>query len=140
MWSGNVVCYSVNLLASVTANRISECLDLKRSELFPDHIHVDSRWNVKYGSDQTKTKRIDDIPIPLFVFDVIVSWCLWEGYVFSLSRGARPVNGNRVLDALYKALAKIGISREEADRRNIKFYSWRAFANTYFRSRGIADS
>jgi integrase len=136
----NQVYYSANLLASVTGMRLGEILALRRGDLFPDHVHVAGSWAIKYGLGKTKTKRVDDIPIPKFIYDTVHQWCSWQGFVFSFSAGARPATGNRVLEALYRALDEIGIKAEERERRNITFHSWRAFANTYMRARGIADA
>ena len=44
----------------------------------------------------------------------------------------------RTLDALYGALEEIEIHKEERERRTITFHSWRAFANTFMRARGIS--
>jgi integrase len=65
-------------------------------------------------------------------------WRGWEGFVFSFQAEARPFSGNRTLDALHRALDEIGVKSEERERRNITFHSWRAFANTYMRARGIS--
>ena len=139
VWSGNQVYYSASLLAAVTGMRLGEILALKGSDLFPDHAHVAGSWRgKKYGLGKTKTKRVDDIPIPRFVFDTVDSWRVWEGFVFSFRAGAQPVTGNRVRDALFRALDEIGVKSEERERRNIKFHSWRAFANTYMLARGIS--
>jgi integrase len=138
VWKENQIYYSASLLSSVTGMRLGEVLALKRSDIFPDHVHVAGIWAIKYGLGKTKTKRIDDIPIPRFVYDAIDSWCAWEGFIFSFQRGVRPVSGNRTLGALYEALDRIGIPKEERTRRTITFHSWRAFANTYMRARGIS--
>jgi len=139
VWNDNQVYYSASLLAAVTGLRLGEVLALKRSDLLPDHIHVAGSWKgKKYGLGKTKTKRVDDIPIPPFVHETIDAWCTWDGFIFSFQVGAQPVTGNRVLDALYKALDMIGITREECHKRNLKFHSWRAFANTFMRARGIS--
>jgi integrase len=139
VWKGNQVYYSASLLAAVTGMRLGEVLALKGTDLFPDHVHVAGSWRgAKYGMGKTKTKRVDDIPIPRFVYDTIDAWRTWEGFVFSFKAGAWPVSGNRTLDALYRALDEIGIESEERERRNIKFHSWRAFANTFMRARGIS--
>jgi integrase len=138
VWNDNQVYYSASLLAAVTGMRLGEILAVKHSDLFPDHVHVAGSWDHEYGLGKTKTKRVDDIPIPQFVFDFIGSWLEWEGFVFSFQTGARPVSGNRTLGALYAALDKIGITAEQRKERNITFHSWRSFANTFMRARGIS--
>jgi len=140
VWAGELIYYSASLLASVTGLRLGEILALKRADFFPDHVHVAGSWAIRYGLGKTKTKRIDDLPVPRFIYETIDSWCTWTGFVFSFQQGERPATGNRVLDALYRAIEAIGISQEERERRNVKFHSWRAFANTYMIGRGIAGA
>jgi len=137
IWKDNHLYYSASLLASVTGMRLGEILALQRSDLFPDHVHVGASWG-KLGLQPTKTKRVDDIPLPSFVFQTIMTWCAWKGFIFSFQLGERPANGNRVNDALSAALEKIGITAEERTRRVLSFHSWRAFANTYMRAAGIS--
>jgi integrase len=137
IWNDNQLYYSASLLASVTGLRLGEVLALRREHLFSDHVHVAGSWG-KLGLQPTKTKRVDDIPLPAFVFQTIMSWCAWDGYVFSFKLGEKPASGNRVNDALSAALGEIGITPEERTRRVISFHSWRAFANTYMRAAGIS--
>ncbi|MGA2977310.1 MAG: tyrosine-type recombinase/integrase [Spirochaetia bacterium] len=137
IWDDNQLYHSASLLASVTGMRLGEILALRREDLFPDHVHVAGSWG-KLGLQPTKTKRVDDIPIPRFVFDTILTWCAWEGYLFSFKLGERPANGNRCNDALTAAMENIGITAEERTRRVLSFHSWRAFANTYMRAAGIS--
>ena len=68
VWKGNQVYYSASLLAAVTGIRSGEVLALKRSDIFPDHVHVAGSWDYAYGLGKTKTKRVDDIPNPRFVY------------------------------------------------------------------------
>ena len=119
-------------------------------------MHVARSWNISYGEGPTKTKRIDDIPIPRFLYDTLSGFLEWEGYIFSYNHadrraGDRPCTANRINDALKAALGEIGIPDDPDYRkegrparpgsmqaRNITFHSWRAFANTYFQGRGIS--
>ncbi len=153
IWGGNRLTYCANLLASVTACRLGEVLGLTREHLFPDHIHVSQSWKRKYGTGPVKTKRVDDIPIPRFVYDEIEKWSQWDGFVFSYCQGRKPAEPSRINDALRAAMAEIGIVNDAAHRkekraplpgsqqdRNLSFHSWRAFANTFMRGRGIADA
>ena len=92
VWKGNQLYYSASLLASVTGMRLGEVLAVKREHLFPDHVHVAGSWG-KLGLQPTKTKRIDDIPLPAFVFQTIMIWSTWPGFIFSYQLGAKPANG-----------------------------------------------
>ena len=66
--------------------RLREILALKRADLFPDHVHVAGSWG-ELGLQQTKTKRVDYIPLPAFVFQTIMTWCNIKGFVFSFKFG-----------------------------------------------------
>ncbi len=138
IWNDNHLYYSASLLASVTGMRLGEVLALKRADLFPDHVHVAGSWAYRYGLLRTKTKRVDDLPLPSFVVQTIETWCTWDGFIFSFQRGACPCSANRIAGALIDALGRIGIPAEERKRRRLSFHSWRAFANTYMRARGIS--
>jgi len=143
VWKGNPIYHAASLTASLTGLRVGEVLALKTTDLFPDHLHVAHSWHIKYKEGGTKTKRVDDIPIPRFLYDLINGFVIWEGYVFSFSHGGsragdRPCTANRIEDALKAALVRIGIPEEERVRRTLSFHSWRSFANTYFQGRGIS--
>ena len=141
IWSDNFVYYAANLLSSVTGLRQGEVLALKADQIHADHITVAHSYQRKYGDGPQKTKRgTDQIPIPRMVYDIISPLLTWGGYVFSFSNGKHPCSGNRCNDALKAALEKIGIDDKKRRERNIVFHSWRAFANTYFRSVGVPDS
>jgi len=136
--------YDINLLASITGLRISECLALHPEDVHADHVTISKAWNIKYEEGPQKTKRgTDQLPVPNFVADRLLTVAGITppgGYIFSLSDGKRPGTANRVNDALVDALKQIGISDELRRKRKISFHSWRAFANTYFRSQGVADA
>jgi integrase len=63
-----------------------------------------------------------------------------DGFIFSLDGGRTTFDGNNLKEALYTALLNIGIQKDEREKRNITFHSWRHFFNTALRSGGIADS
>lgn len=140
-WADQYIYYAANLLASVTGFREGEILALKADDIHADHVTVAHSWDRKYGEGPQKTKRgKDEIPIPSMVYDIVKPLLTWGGYVFSFKNGARPCSGNRCNTALRDALARIGISDNERKRRQVSFHSWRAFANTYFRSYGVPDA
>jgi len=140
VWDNHHLYYCINLVAALTAMRQGEILALRRENIFPDHLHVEHSWNSKYGLGKTKTKIISDVPIPEFLYREIQPYLNWDGFVFSLSCGNRPVSGNRVTKWLYRAMRNIGIAEDERNERNLVFHSWRHFFNTYLRSRGVPDA
>lgn len=136
------VYYDVNLLASVTGLRMSECVALKREDVHLDHVTVSVKYRIGYGEGPQKTKRgTDNLPIPRMVGSILMSLAEITppgGYVFSLSGGKHPATPTKVAEALVDALAAIGIDDATRQARRVSFHSWRAFANTYFLDRGIA--
>ena len=62
-----------------------------------------------------------------------------DGFIFSLDFGEKPYPETFVLKELYSALEKIGISKEEREKRNITFHSYRHFFNTYCRANNVTD-
>lgn len=62
LWNVNRLYWLASLIAAITAMRQGEILSLKKSDVYPDHLHVDSNWDIKYGEGPTKTRRVDDIP------------------------------------------------------------------------------
>lgn len=138
VWGGHQIYYLASLIAAVTALRQGEILALRREHVHQDHLHIDTSWHSKYGLGPVKTRRIDDIPIPQFLYDSIMSFCKWNGYILSFSMGERPATASKLTHSLNDAVEKIGIPTAERRERRISFHSWRAFANTYFRARGIS--
>ena len=66
VWKDNQVYYAASLLASVTGMRLGEILALKRSDIFPDHVHVPAPGRSSTGSARRKqsasmTSRFPDL-------------------------------------------------------------------------------
>jgi integrase len=141
VWNGNQVNYFMSLTAMITACRQGELLALRKENIHPDHLDVEASWTIRYHErGPTKTKTKAPVPIPKYLYDALSDFAQWDGYVFSFTLGRTPATGARVTDAFYKALENIGIDEDERDRRNLVFHSWRRFANTYLRSRGLPDA
>ena len=93
--------------------REGEILALRKEDLFLDHFFVDASYNLQYHKrGQTKTKRIAAVAIPTYLYNEIVKFAEWDGYIFSFNAGRTPASCNKVLDALYDAMDKIGISKD----------------------------
>ena len=141
IWKGNRLNYLMNLAAMLTGRREGELLALLKDNLHDDHIDVEASWTIRYHErGPTKTKVKAPIPIPKYLYKALTEFAIWDGYVFSYTKGHTPATGARVADALYDALEKIGVDKDERKRRNIVFHSWRKFANSYLRSRGVPDA
>jgi len=140
IWNGHHLYYCINLVAALTAMRQGEILALRKENVFPDHLHVEHSWNIKYRLGRTKTKEVGYVPIPAFLYREIERYLDWDGFVFSLKSGKRPITGGKVTTWLYRAMRNIGISEHERVERNLTFHSWRHFFNTYLRSRGVPDA
>jgi integrase len=140
IWKGHRLYWLINLTAALTGCRQGELLSLRKEDLFKDHIQVDHSWHIRYGMGPTKTKVKAPVPIPPFLYEALVELAVWDGYLFSFTNGDSPCTGNRVTDALYAALAEIGIPDIDRRERNIVFHSWRKFLNTWLRSQNVSDA
>ncbi len=141
VWNGNQAYYLLNLTAMITACRQGELLALRSENLHEDHLDVEASWSIRYHErGPTKTKTRAPVPIPQYLYERLRGFLEWEGYIFSFSLGKTPATGARATEAFYEALRRIGIGDEERKHRNLVFHSWRRFANTYLRSRGLPDA
>ncbi len=137
-WKGHVVYRALNLTAAATGCRQGELLALRREDVREGYLHIEHSWHSRYGLGPTKTRQIRDVPIPRIVQEVLAF--PWNGFVFSVSGGKRPVTGSNAGRALHTALEVVGVTREEAARRRVNFHAWRHWFNTMLRSRGIATA
>jgi integrase len=141
VWSEGSLNYLVNLTAMLTACRQGEILALRRENIHPDHLDIEASWTIRYHSrGPTKTKRKAPVPIPPYLYKILNDFVQWDGYVFSYTAGQTPATGARITDSLYRAMENIGISEADRRDRNLVFHSWRRFANTYLRGRGLPDA
>ena len=140
LWNNNRISYAANLLAAVTGMRLNEVRALRREDIKEGYLVI-SHSIYKNGLKDTKNHKTREIPIPQAAQDMLLSICpICGGFVFSCD-GKTPLPLYQfVIGGLYKALAAMGISEEERQRRNICFHSWRHFFNTTLRASGISDS
>ena len=139
-WKGHMLYYLVNLTGMLTSLREGEILALRKENLFPDHFFVDASYSFKFHKrGKTKTKRIATVSIPNYLYKELTKFAEWDGYIFSFNAGETPASSNKVLDALYSAMEKIGISKESSQEKGLCFHSWRRFNNTYLRARNVPD-
>ena len=139
-WKGNAMYYTANMLAFCTGMRQGEIAALTGEDIFPGYIVVKHSWSKIDGLKTTKAKKERLVPISDFLYQDLKSLCRPQksAFIFSKTGGRRPVTGQRLKDALYFALAKMGIDKNERRKRNIVFHSSRHFANTQFIGAGIS--
>jgi len=141
VWGGHRLYYLISLAAMITACRQCEILACRRENLYPDHLEITKGWHGKqHKAGPTKTKITAPVAIPKYLYDELLSFCQWSGYIFSFNGGLTPATGNRATEAFNNALTKIGISQEIRSDRHISFHSWRTFCNTYLRAYGVSDA
>lgn len=141
LW-GHPVYYLINIIAACTGMRKGEILGLRPCDIQDGYIKVDHQYKQGYGITDTKTHDSRNIPLPSFIIDdlkVLGADKESDSFLFCIDRPDKPINQETVNKKLYAALEKIGISREEQQKRNICFHSWRHFFNTTMRSNNISD-
>ena len=60
-----------------------------------------------------------------------------SGYVFSLDGGTTPIKEG-IRRILYRAMGRLGISKEERKAHNVVFHSWRYYWNTKLIEAGMS--
>jgi len=135
----NPLSYAGNLLAALTGLRAGEVRGLQVSDLFYDHITVNYSEGL-YGLKDTKTHRSRPVPIIPLISQVLEKVRPDQGYVLSPDNGKSPLKVDCMIDSLYRALERMGISKQERKERNICFHSWRHFFNTSMRAGNISDA
>ena len=140
-WKGNMMYYTANLLAFCTGMRQGEIAALTGEDVFPGYLTVRHSWSKIDGLKTTKAKKERLVPISDFLYQDLKSLCRPQksAFIFSKTGGRRPVTGQRLKDALYFALTKMGIDKKERKERNIVFHSSRHFANSQFIGAGISS-
>jgi len=133
--------YTANLLSATTGMRMGEVQALQVQYVYPGYITVAFNWNYKYGLKEPKWRSYRNIPIPsktrYYLFELINTSPYPEpdSFVFWGKDCKTPLDSSQILESLYKALKKIGITDEERKKRNITFHSWRHFYNTIMRGK-----
>lgn len=141
IWKDRELYYYANLTCMLTGMRIGEVLALRKEDIFPDHISVNGSWQREYKTRGTvKTKRNRIIAIPLYLYNALTAFAVWDGYIFSFNGGESPATSINVLKAFYEALEHIGITKQEAKDRRITVHSWRVWNNTYLRAKNVPDA
>lgn len=145
VWGGDLRLYTANLLGASTGARMGEARGLQVRYVFPNYVDIQWQYG-KFGLTRPKRNSMRQIPIPEKTSVALKELMQQSPYrdqdsfVFWGHKKEAPVDSKLILDALYQALLRIGISSEERARRNITYHSWRHLYNSLMRSFGIADS
>ena len=143
VWNGNMLHYTLNLMASKTGLRLGEVQALRKENIFEDHLLINHGYVEKFGLQDTKNHKARIVPIQKELYEKLISLSLTqtEGeYIFSSTKGKVPIIRAEIIRYLKKALENIGISKEEQKARFITFHSWRHFANSNLINSGIPKS
>lgn len=139
-WDNDIFAYAGNLLASCTGMRSREVAAIRGINLKKDHLEISESFDEMFGIKPTKTHDSRKLPLPQKVLDVLHSIKRGDDdYLFTLN-GKKPVNQHFFLYALYDALEKIGVTKEERIKRNIVFHSWRHFLNSQLLANNISET
>lgn len=151
LWGDDFRMYTANYLSAITGTRMGEIQGLQRKHVYDWGIRVTTSWNRDVGVKATKTDVTRDLPyLETFLYGSVYpmlqrvmelnSQPKPDDLVFyPLSVGPIVPLGNReILNSLYKAMERIGISKESRQERKIVFHSWRHYLNSIMRSAGIA--
>jgi integrase len=133
--------YVLNKLAACTGMRHGELLGLRGEFVYETYIDVCAQYN-QYGYTDTKTHKPRNIPVPKTIredLDLLIREN-GAGYIFSVTRGEKPVSRAKVYTALYAALEKIGIDGERRKKRNLSMHGWRHFFNTTLVMANVNDN
>ncbi len=121
-WNGNTMKYTANLLAAVTGMRSREVAALRGSDVKTDHVVVEHSYDERYGLKGTKTGDRRELPLSPFVIGLLNKLKRGDDdWLFSLD-GMKPVNESYFIGGLRTAMERIGISREEQEKRNISLH------------------
>ena len=124
--------YVFNRLAACTGMRMSEIIGLHCSSVHNDYIHVCVQYSTKYGVRPLKTKDSRNIPITDVLYNEISRLIINSAQIFLFAEngGSEPIARNRVYKETSAAFDKIGIGREERQKRGLALHHWRHFLNT----------
>ncbi|OQY38401.1 MAG: hypothetical protein B6229_05950 [Spirochaetaceae bacterium 4572_7] len=62
-----------------------------------------------------------------------------SGFIFTLNNN-KPLTPQRLTEAFYRAIEKMGITKEQKEQRKLTFHSFRHFLVTYLRGKGVTDA
>jgi integrase len=140
-WKGNLKLYVANILAASTGMREGEIRGLLIKDVHDDYIDVQHSWEQGYGLKGAKWGSERRVTVPKSVTTLLAKLIEQSPYkneddlVFYGESRTTPLHTKAFINALYDALATIGINEEERKARAITFHSWRHFLNSVSRGR-----
>lgn len=132
-WDGHYLYYTASLIACFTGMRQGEILALT-PENIENHIYVNQSYGT-YGLGPTKTKETRQVYMNNIVKQQLLEIMPESGFIFTLNNN-KPLTPQRLTEAFYRAIEKMGITKEQKEQRNITFHSFRHFLVTYLRGKG----
>lgn len=138
--------YLAVALASLTGMRMGEICALctEQIKFITDEsaiITVDRAVNDYAGEKNTKGKRARSVPIPRFLYDMLIKEASSNPHdgsslvFWSKKSATNPISTNFLVKQLYKAQEAIGITEKQRLERNLDFHSLRHTFNTNLRGR-----
>ena len=136
---GTTMHLALNLTAITTGMRLGELLALKYEMVQPNFITVAYSWSETDELKCPKNGKIRKIPISESLYRLLHSLNHdRQASDFIFSHGKKPISHKTVYKQFYKALYKIGISKELRKEKNISFHSYRHLFNSLLLESGIA--
>jgi len=114
--------YTFNLIAATTGMRMGEIQGLQVQHVQDNYIEIVQSWARRHGLKEPKWNSTRTVPIPTKVSTLVkriiddLPYRELDDFVFqSRSSRDKPINNRVILDPLYKAFRKIGISENERE-------------------------
>lgn len=114
--------YTFNLIAATTGMRMGEIQGLQVQHVQDNYIEIVQSWARRHGLKEPKWNSTRTVPIPTKVSTLVkriiddLPYRELDDFVFqSRSSRDKPINNRVILDHLYKAFRKIGISENERE-------------------------
>jgi integrase len=146
VWAGDRKHFALNLTAASTGLRMGELQALAVGAVQPDYLSVTQSWERRTGlKEGTKTGAGRIVPLPKRTSAQLAALIESSPHqeptdlVFYGADRHTPLSPRMILDGLYGALERIGITGEEREDRRITFHSHRHFLNTLLRTARVPD-
>jgi len=132
--------FAINYIVAHTGLRLGEVLALRAQDISNDRLIITHSYNPDDGLKSTKNGKKRIIPLRRNLKDLFTDLCdgkQLDEFLFSSNNGLKPICHKLVYKRFWNALDKIGINKEERERRNFSFHSYRHGFNTLLLENGI---